>query len=93
MESTASQLREIWWPSPQALEDLTVEDAEEGLSLSAPDGTECAAWLSYYNETEERREEFNQAFTAVLTDYIATFNQTNEDGSPLEDSLRNEAQD
>lgn len=90
MESEPTGLHQIWWPSPEALDDLTVEDSEEGFSLSAPDNTECAAWLAYYNQTEELREQFNREFLAAITDYVKTLNLTNEDGSPLEDSFRGE---
>ena len=67
---------EIWWPHPSALDDLTVSftDNEDGSStchLDAPDGTECADWLSYFNETEERRAAFERAFMQSLLDQIA----------------------
>jgi hypothetical protein len=66
---------EIWWPHPGALDDLSVEftDEEEGgslIHLSAPDGTECADWLSYFNETEERRAVFERAFIQSILDQI-----------------------
>lgn len=49
----------IWAPTLGALRALQVEETEEGFALSAPAGTLCAAWLDYYNSTEELREEFN----------------------------------
>jgi len=61
---------EIWWPHPSALDDLTVEETEEGFTLSAPDDTECAAWLSYFNQSEERREVFERAFEGVIHDFL-----------------------
>lgn len=70
MEPGTAELREIWWPSPEAFDDLTVEDAEHGFTLSAPDGTECAAWLDHYNQTDELREQFNEAFTACLKQHL-----------------------
>ncbi len=45
-------LPEMWWPSPEAFEDLTVEDAEHGFDLSAPDDTECGEWLAFWNQDE-----------------------------------------
>jgi len=88
MGPNTKELYEIWWPAPDAFQDLSVEDSEEGFTLSAPDDSECAAWLNYYNQTEELREKFNQAFTQVLTDYLNQLTEQN--GSPLEDSLGNE---
>lgn len=70
MEPDTEELREIWWPSPEAFDDLTVEDAEHGFTLSAPEGTECAAWLDYYNQTDELLEQFNRAFTACLKQHL-----------------------
>ena len=63
---------EMWWPSPEALKDLTVEDAEEGFTLSAPDGSDCAAWLNYWNCSEEHLQVFNEAFVEMLRAYLYT---------------------
>ena len=60
---------EMWWPSPEAFEDLSVEDAEYGFDLSAPDGTECAEWLSYWNQDEAHHKVFEDEFIKVLSDY------------------------
>ena len=43
---------EMWWPSPEAFDDLTVTDAEDGWTFSAPDDTELAGWLAYWNQDE-----------------------------------------
>lgn len=72
---------EIWWPSPEALNDLVVEDSEEGFTLSAADGTECANWLGYYNQTKELQEQFTAAFTEALMNYIKQLED--KDGSPV----------
>lgn len=66
---------EIWWPHPSAFDDLSVEvlDEEDGgaqINLSAPDGSECGDWLSYFQETEERRAAFERAFLQALRDQI-----------------------
>jgi len=66
---------EIWWPHPSAFDDLTVDfvDEEDGgstISLFAPDGTECADWLSYFKETEERQAAFQRAFMQTLLDHL-----------------------
>jgi len=60
---------EMWWPSPDAFSDLTVTDVEEGFDLSAPDGTECAAWLSYWSQDEEHHKVFQDEFIRVLTNH------------------------
>jgi hypothetical protein len=62
-------LPEMWWPSPEALEDLSVEDAEHGFDLSAPDGTECGEWLTFWNQDEAHHKIFEEEFTAVLRNY------------------------
>ena len=83
---------EIWWPHPSALDDLSVEfgdDEEDGSSLihlSAPDGTECADWLGYFNETEERRAAFERAFIQCLLDQITMLENGNTQGIPDEHS-------
>jgi hypothetical protein len=61
--------REMWWPSPGAFEDLTVEDAEHGFNLSAPDDTECGEWLAFWNQDEAHHKVFEEEFTAVLHNY------------------------
>jgi hypothetical protein len=62
-------LPEMWWPSPEAFEDLTVEDAEHGFDLSAPDSTECGEWLAFWNQDEAHHKIFEEEFTAVLRNY------------------------
>ena len=81
MDTPEEELCEIWWPSSSSLNDLTVEEIEGGFTLSAPDGTECADWLGYYNSTDELRERFNSAFVKALTDYIRKLEQ---DGGQVE---------
>lgn len=56
----------MWWPHPDSLSDLKVEDAEEGWDLSAPDDTECGAWLSYFSQSEEHRAFFERNFVGTL---------------------------
>ena len=62
-------LPEMWWPSPEAFENLTVEDAEHGFDLSAPDDTECGEWLAFWNQDEAHHKIFEEEFTAVLRNY------------------------
>ncbi len=68
MQSTNSEKPiEFWWPHPDAFEDLTVEDVEEGFTLSAPDDTECAEWLTYWSQDEAHHKVFEDEFIRVLT--------------------------
>ena len=73
MQSTTSQkLSEdsFWWPSPEAFDNLTVEDTEEGFTLDAPDNTECGEWLAYWNQSPEHVELFTEEFTKCLQNHI-----------------------
>jgi hypothetical protein len=73
MQSTTSQKpTEFWWPSPEAFEDLKVEDTETGFTLEAPDNSECGDWLAYWNQTEEHHELFEKEFIKCLKNYIDT---------------------
>lgn len=60
---------EWWWPHPDAFHDLDVTDTEDGWQLSAPDGTELAEWLNYWNQSEEHHELFQAVFIQTLTDH------------------------
>jgi hypothetical protein len=62
-------LTEWWWPSPDAFNDLEVTDIEEGWQLSAPDFTELAEWLNYWNQSEEHHALFQTVFVKTLTDH------------------------
>ena len=62
-------LTEWWWPSPEAFDDLTVTDIEDGWQLSAPDDTELAEWISYWSQSEEHHALFQTVFLKALTDH------------------------
>ena len=86
MQSTDSQKpTEFWWPDPSAFEDLTVEDAEGGFTLTAPDDTECGDWLTYWNQSPEHIELFTEAFTECLQNYIDTTIEENGQTKKLTD--------
>jgi hypothetical protein len=68
----------MWWPSPKALKDLTVEETEEGFDLSAPAESECGLWLTYFSETEELRQEFQTEFNNCLLNYLKELDGKNE---------------
>lgn len=63
----------IWWPHPSAFDDLTVTETEDGFEFSAPDGTECADWLSYFSETPERKAAWESEILNSITNYIQHF--------------------
>jgi hypothetical protein len=65
---------EFWWPSPEAFDDLTVEEIEDGFAFIAPDDTECGVWLAHFNETPERQEIFSAALISSLKDQIEMLN-------------------
>jgi hypothetical protein len=72
MQSTTSQkLSEdsFWWPSPEAFEVLEVSDIEDGWQLSAPDDTELAEWLNYWNQDEDHHAIFQTIFVRALTEH------------------------
>lgn len=56
----------MWWPHPDAFNDLTITDTEEGYELAAPIGSECADWINYHNSTEELRTDFQTSFLEML---------------------------
>jgi len=59
----------FWWPDLESLEDLVVENTEDGLFLSAPDGTFCSEWLTYWSETPEREAIFSREFQRNLLEH------------------------
>jgi hypothetical protein len=80
MQSTDSlKPTEFWWPSPEAFENLTVEDTEEGFALEAPDDTECGEWLAYWNQTPDHIECFTETFNETLRNYLATIDGQTEE--------------
>ena len=82
----------FWWPGLEALEDLEVEYAEEGLLLSAPDGTLCSDWLAYWSETPEREAIFSRELQKALLDHLnRTLEQHGE--STLTDEQENNSSD
>ena len=60
----------MWWPHPKDLQDLEVEENEEGFTLSAPEGSECFLWLQHFNQTEELRLEFETELQNCLLNYL-----------------------
>ena len=75
-------MTEFFWPSPEAFDDLTVEDADEGFTLIAPDETECGEWLAHWNQSPEHIELFTEAFTQALKNNL--YNILEQDGQTQE---------
>lgn len=59
----------MWWPNPDSLLDLEVTDNDEGWLLSAPDGSELAAWIGYWNQSEEHHQFFEKEFLRSLLEH------------------------
>ena len=71
----------FWWPGIESLEDLEVENTEEGFLLSAPDGTLCSDWLKYWSEREAI---FSQEFQKVLLNHLEILTNGNGESTLLE---------
>jgi hypothetical protein len=86
----------MWWPSPDLLDDLSLTEAEEGWLLSAPNDTELAEWLNYWNQDEEHQKFFNEAFVALLLNHLDRIEDKHGENEVLPDgsqSDREQAQD
>ena len=71
MQSTNSpKPTEFWWPHPDSLSEVVVEDTEEGFALNAPNESEAGQWLAHYNSTEELHAQFTQELTKALRDQV-----------------------
>lgn len=71
-------MTQMWWPNPKALEDLTVEEIEDGFQLSAPDGSECGDWLKHFTQTEKLKQEFQLELETCLLNYLREQDGKNE---------------
>lgn len=60
----------MWWPAPEALDDLSIKENEGGFTLEAPDDTECGSWLKFWSQSEEHQQFFNEQFVKTLISYI-----------------------
>jgi hypothetical protein len=76
---------EMWWPSPSALDDLTVKDAEHGFDLLAPDDTECGEWLAFWTQDEAHHKVFEDEFIAVLRNQANKVLETHGENEELPD--------
>ena len=80
----------FWWPHPDAFEDLTVEDTDKGFTLSAPDDTECAEWLAYWDQDEAHHKIFEDEFIQVLTHHANKTIETHGENEVLPDGERSD---
>ena len=81
---------EFFWPSPDAFEDLTVEDTDDGFTLTAPDDTECGEWLAYWSQSPEHIELFTEAFTEALKNNLDTILEENGKNEVLPDGSQSD---
>jgi hypothetical protein len=82
----------FWWPHPEAFQDLTVEDTEEGFTLSAPDNTECAEWLAHWDQDEAHHKIFEDMFIQVLTDQANKTLETHGEDEVLPDGEHDDSE-
>jgi hypothetical protein len=75
----------MWWPSPKAFDQLEVTETETGFEFSAPDDSECGNWLSYFSQTEELHQEFEQEILNCIRNYIENLNGESEISDGRED--------
>ena len=66
---------------------MSIEETEDGFTLSAPDGTACAGWLAYFNETEERLEVFQSALLSTILNHVQLTEETHGQDEKLSDGL------
>lgn len=60
----------MWWPKEEDLKDLSVEETDDGFAFSAPEGSECARWLDYFDQTEELKKEFKESIMNAISNFI-----------------------
>ena len=61
---------EMWRRRPESFSDLSITDTKEGWQPEAPDNSDMAEWLQYWNQTEEHHDFFEKEFIETLTNYI-----------------------
>jgi hypothetical protein len=83
---------EFWWPSPEAFESLTVEDADEGFTFDAPDDSECGEWLAFWNQSPEHLELFTEVVTTSLLNHANTLLEQNGQTEKLSDRLHEDGE-
>lgn len=60
----------MWWPHPDAFDELVVEDWVDGYTLSGPENSDIAAWISFWNQSPEHTEFFSEQFIKTLKDHV-----------------------
>jgi hypothetical protein len=78
---------DFWWPSPEAFENLTVEDADVGFTLDAPDDSECGEWLAFWNQSPEHLELFTEVVTTSLLKHANTILEQHGQTEELTDGI------
>jgi hypothetical protein len=73
---------DFWWPHPDSLKDLVVEEVDHGFDLSAPDDSECGQWLAYFTSTPELNQLFQEKFIESLLNYIESLDNGQVENQP-----------
>jgi len=60
----------MWWPHPDAFDEMTVEDWEHGYTFVAPDDSPAGKWLAFWNQSPEHAEFFTEEFLRTLTNHV-----------------------
>ena len=63
---------EMWWPHPDAFQDLEVTETDDGWQLSAPDNSELGDWLAFWSQDEAHHTFFEKTFIDTLLSHIKT---------------------
>lgn len=60
----------MWWPHPDAFDDMVVEDWVDGYTLSGPDDSPIGEWIAFWNQSAEHAEFFTQEFVKTLKEHV-----------------------
>lgn len=60
----------MWWPHPDAFDDMVVEDWVDGYTLSGTEDSPIGEWLAFWNQSPAHAEFFTQEFVKTLTDHV-----------------------
>ena len=60
----------MWWPHPEAFDDMVIEDWVDGYTLSGPENSLIGEWIAFWNQSAEHQEFFTQEFVKTLADHV-----------------------
>lgn len=67
----------MWWPHPDAFDELVVEDWVDGYTLSGPEDSDIGAWITFWNQSPEHAEFFSEQFVKTLIDHVNNTEKVN----------------